>query len=333
MFCSKCGIQLVDGSVFCSACGGSTGTGLAQSVTLKRPGLVTLLAVLQFIGAGVSVIVCLLLALPASRESPPAMVLLAVLFGGAAAIQAACGVGLWKLKPWGRTLQIVLAAVGLLAIPIGTIIAIFILIYLSKPGIKALFAGKSPSELTPTDLAAIAAATEGSQVAMIVVVVLVAFGSVAALGIVAAIAVPGLLRARMAGNEATAIGSLRAINSAESAYAASAAKGGYAISLAVLAAACPGSTQGFISPDLSRDPSFRSGYRISLSPAGAVEGPTDCNGVRTESDYYATAVAASVGSTGTRAFSTSASSTIFFDPSGDPPSKEATLAGSATPVR
>ena len=37
---------------------------------------------------------------------------------------------------------------------------------------------------------------------------------VAIIGIIAAIAVPGLLRARMSGNEASAIGSLRAINSA-----------------------------------------------------------------------------------------------------------------------
>ena len=36
---------------------------------------------------------------------------------------------------------------------------------------------------------------------------------VAIIGIIAAIAVPGLLRARMSGNEASAIGSLRAINS------------------------------------------------------------------------------------------------------------------------
>ena len=41
--------------------------------------------------------------------------------------------------------------------------------------------------------------------------------------IIAAIAVPGLLRARMSGNEASAIGSLRAINSAESTYASAAA--------------------------------------------------------------------------------------------------------------
>ena len=38
---------------------------------------------------------------------------------------------------------------------------------------------------------------------------------VAIIGIIAAIAIPGLLRARMSGNEASAIGSLRAINSGQ----------------------------------------------------------------------------------------------------------------------
>ena len=72
---------------------------------------------------------------------------------------------------------------------------------------------------------------------------------VAIIGIIAAIAVPGLLRARMSGNEASAIGSLRAINSAESTYSSSCASNGYAQALADLAKAPAGSTQGFISPD------------------------------------------------------------------------------------
>ena len=51
---------------------------------------------------------------------------------------------------------------------------------------------------------------------------------VAIIGIIAAIAVPGLLRARMSGNEASAIGSLRAINSAESTFSSSCGANGYA---------------------------------------------------------------------------------------------------------
>ena len=42
---------------------------------------------------------------------------------------------------------------------------------------------------------------------------------VAIIGILAAIAVPGLLRARMSGNEASAIGSMRTVNSAQVTYA------------------------------------------------------------------------------------------------------------------
>ena len=58
---------------------------------------------------------------------------------------------------------------------------------------------------------------------------------VAIIGIIAAIAVPGLLRARMSGNEASAIGSVRSINSAESTYSSSCGVNGYAITLAGLA--------------------------------------------------------------------------------------------------
>ena len=58
---------------------------------------------------------------------------------------------------------------------------------------------------------------------------------VAIIGAVSAIAVPGLMRGRMAGNEATAIGSLRAVNSAQSTYAAGCGSGFYAHSLASLA--------------------------------------------------------------------------------------------------
>ena len=54
---------------------------------------------------------------------------------------------------------------------------------------------------------------------------------VAIIGIIAAIAVPGLLRARQSGNEASAIASMRTIGGAEATYAASCGGGGYAATL------------------------------------------------------------------------------------------------------
>src|SRR6202163_4474367 len=92
---------------------------------------------------------------------------------------------------------------------------------------------------------------------------------VAIIGIIAAIAVPGLLRARMSGNEASAIGSLRAINSGQASYASSCASGGYSIDLADLVKPPAGSSQGFISPDLKSNGVTKSGYVVTIAKDGA----------------------------------------------------------------
>jgi type IV pilus assembly protein PilA len=142
---------------------------------------------------------------------------------------------------------------------------------------------------------------------------------VAIIGIIAAIAVPGLLRARMSGNESSAIGSLRAINSAEVAYSSAAAAGGYAIDLTVLRQGC-NSGQGFISPDLSTNGVIKSGYTVTLADAtGAGNVVADCNGTMSRTGYFATALPASVGQTGTRGFGTGTAGTIFFTPNGAAP--------------
>ena len=143
---------------------------------------------------------------------------------------------------------------------------------------------------------------------------------VAIIGIIAAIAVPGLLRARMSGNEASAIGSLRAINGGQAAYSSSCAGGGYALTLADLAKAPAGSTQGFISPDLKSDPSVKSGYTVTLAKDGA-SGVTDigtaaatCNASAgtPASSYYASADPVTAGGTGTRYFATDTRGTLFY---------------------
>jgi prepilin-type N-terminal cleavage/methylation domain-containing protein len=143
---------------------------------------------------------------------------------------------------------------------------------------------------------------------------------VAIIGIIAAIAVPGLLRARMSGNEASAIGSMRAVNSAQVSYSAATGQGLYAGSLVILGTACPGGSQGFISPDLSAsDPVIKSGYTIATT-AGSSSAPlTDCNGNTPVGSYAATATPVTFGTTGERAFYTDAQSTIRFTSDGTAP--------------
>jgi prepilin-type N-terminal cleavage/methylation domain-containing protein len=144
---------------------------------------------------------------------------------------------------------------------------------------------------------------------------------VAIIGIIAAIAVPGLLRARMSGNEASAIGSLRAINSGQASYSSSCAAGGYASDLKDLVKAPPNSSQGFISPDLYSNNVTKSGYLVMIEKDKAV-GVKDigvaadtCNAsaVAATSSYFGKADPVTAGGTGTRYFATDTRGTIFFD--------------------
>ena len=124
---------------------------------------------------------------------------------------------------------------------------------------------------------------------------------VAIIGIIAAIAIPGLVRARISGNEAWAIGSLRAIGSAQGTFSASCASGRYAQALDTLGNG-PSGGAPFLSPDLAQAPSVtKSGYTVSMTGT-AVSGFTACNGATNlASGFHAWADPIAV-STGTRYF-------------------------------
>ena len=119
------------------------------------------------------------------------------------------------------------------------------------------------------------------------------------------------------GNEASAIGSLRAINSAQAAFASSCAAGGYVTDLADLNKKPGRSSQGFISPDLNHNDVVKSGYVISVS-RDAASGVTDVSSAacvestsRLVSSYFASAVPVKPGETGTLFFATDARGTIY----------------------
>jgi type IV pilus assembly protein PilA len=145
---------------------------------------------------------------------------------------------------------------------------------------------------------------------------------VAIIGIIAAIAIPGLLRARMSGNEASAIGSMRAINSAQSTYSSSCASGGYAQSLADLAKAPGGGNAGFVGPDLLVNGVIKSGYVVNVGPGEVTTtvtaGAATCNVSAADAipSYFAEAHPNALGSSGQRSFGTDQRSTIFQDNAG-----------------
>lgn len=142
---------------------------------------------------------------------------------------------------------------------------------------------------------------------------------VAVVGIIAAIAVPGLLRARMAGNESSAIASLRVVNSSQHAYMSSCGYGFYASHLTILADPAPVGA-AFISPDLgTSDTIIKSGYELTMDGGSeALNAPRDgCNpsGLAADlvSSYWVSNQPITGGQTGSRWFWTNALGTIYFD--------------------
>lgn len=132
---------------------------------------------------------------------------------------------------------------------------------------------------------------------------------VAIIGIIAAVAIPGLRRAQMSGNEASIIGSMRAINTSQQNYSQKC--NGYAPTLSEL-------KLGFLSPDLTSGVSvIKSGFVVTMvqaaSGAPTPTPPAGCTGTTT--NYYATAIPLMFAVTGARSFATTEEGTIYYNSS------------------
>ncbi len=139
---------------------------------------------------------------------------------------------------------------------------------------------------------------------------------VAIIGIVAAIAIPQLMSARRSGNHASAIASLRAISSAQSAFSSACARGAFATQLMQLATGPDGGVP-YISADLaSGNRVTKSGYYFEVfgGSDGAPSEEAACNGVEASelsTAYYATATPVSRGTTGNWYFWMGTPGTIY----------------------
>jgi len=147
---------------------------------------------------------------------------------------------------------------------------------------------------------------------------------VAIILIIAAIAIPNLLRSRIAANEASAVGSVRTLNTAEVTFNTTYPTVGFTV-LAnlgpVTGGGSPTSTAaGLIDANLAGG--TKSGYTFTLNPVVASSGPN--------TDYQSAAAPVTPGTTGQRYFCSDSSGVIQYNatqPTG------ATCAGGAnTPI-
>ena len=134
--------------------------------------------------------------------------------------------------------------------------------------------------------------------------------------IIAAIAIPNLLRSKMAANEASAVGSMRTLNTASVTY--STTYGGYPHLLSNLAPASPATSTSADLVDSVLSGGTKSGYTFTFSA-----GTTDANS--NYLNYSITAAPSSPGVSGQRYFYTDQSGVIRADVS-------ATASASSTPL-
>jgi prepilin-type N-terminal cleavage/methylation domain-containing protein len=131
---------------------------------------------------------------------------------------------------------------------------------------------------------------------------------VAIILIIAAIAIPNLLRARISANESSAVGSIRTINTSQVTYSTNYPNVGFANTMAALGGATPctatAATACLIDQVLAAAPSQKSGYGFTLGGfAGSVP----------EVTYTISGDPISRGQTGQRSFFSDQSGVIRFN--------------------
>jgi len=103
---------------------------------------------------------------------------------------------------------------------------------------------------------------------------------VALIGLLASMAIPGMMRARGAAQAASALGTIRVVNSAQLSYAITCGLGFYAPDLPTLGIPPTGATEGYLPKDMASGFSYvKSGYTFSLGGSPLLGAPASCNGL------------------------------------------------------
>ena len=97
---------------------------------------------------------------------------------------------------------------------------------------------------------------------------------------IATMALPSLLRARGVAQSASAVATLRVVNSAQLSFAVTCGSGFYAPGFPALGVAPPTSTTAFLPPELASAASFlKQGYSYSMTGTALSGAPASCNGL------------------------------------------------------
>jgi type II secretory pathway pseudopilin PulG len=97
---------------------------------------------------------------------------------------------------------------------------------------------------------------------------------------IATMALPSLLRAKGVAQSASAIATLRVVNSAQLSFAVTCGSGFYSPTFPALGIAPPGSQTAFLPPELSSGAAFlKQGYSFNMTGTAITGAPGSCNGL------------------------------------------------------
>ena len=137
---------------------------------------------------------------------------------------------------------------------------------------------------------------------------------VALIGLLSTLAIPGLMRARGAAQSASALGTLRVVNSAQLSFAITCGLGFYSPDFPTLAVKPAGAIDAFLAPELATGPTFiRSGYNFSMAGTPLAGAPASCNGLGPgqAAPGYAVVADSLAGGTEDRFFGSNADGVIY----------------------
>ncbi|MGC9209595.1 MAG: zinc ribbon domain-containing protein [Nitrososphaeria archaeon] len=145
MFCQDCGSPVPYGMTYCPVCG-SFRLGPSPPSRIPRPEGVLLLGIIQIIGSAILMAIGAA-ALAGAVALPPGLVsgalpILAIFaswFIIIGAITLLAAIAFISGREWGRIFMMIAAVIELFNFPIGTIIGIIVLWYLTRPRVKAYF--------------------------------------------------------------------------------------------------------------------------------------------------------------------------------------------------
>ena len=137
---------------------------------------------------------------------------------------------------------------------------------------------------------------------------------VALIGLLSTLAIQGLMRARSFAQSASALGTLRVVNSAQLSFAITCGLGFYSPDFPTLAVKPSGAIDAFLAPELATGPTFiKSGYNFSMAGTAVAGAPASCNGLPfgAASTGYALIADPLDSSPGARYFGTNADGVIY----------------------